>query len=51
MNERVFYKLLSIATPEDLEAQLSKERRFDPDLWVVERESRIGEHDLTVLLE
>ena len=51
VNERVFYKLLSVATSEDLEAQLSKEQRFDPDLWVVERESRIGEHDLTVLVE
>ena len=49
VNDRVFYKLLSAATQEDLEAQLSKEQRFDPDLWVVERESRIGEHDLTVV--
>ena len=51
VNERVFYKLLSVATSQDLETQLSKEQRFDPDLWVVERESRVGEHDLTVLVE
>ena len=49
VNERVFYKLLSIATQEDLDTQLSKEQRFDPDLWIVERENRTGEHDLTVV--
>ena len=49
VNDRVFYKLLSASTQEDLDTQLSKEQRFDPDLWVVERESRIGEHDLTVV--
>ena len=49
VNDRVFYKLLSAATQEDLEAQLSKEQRFDPDLWVLERESRTGEHGLNVV--
>ena len=49
VNERVFYALLTSATPEDLDEQLSKERRFDPDLWVVERESRTGEHGLNVV--
>ena len=49
VNERVFYKLLSVATQEDLEAHIIKEQRFDPDLWVVERESRTGEHGLSVV--
>ena len=49
VNDRVFYKLLSAGTQEDLEAQLSKEQRFDPDLWVLERESRTGEHGLNVV--
>ena len=49
MNERIFYALLTAGSQEDLDAQLSKEQRFDPDLWVVERESRTGEHGLSVV--
>lgn len=51
VNERVFYAFLSTATQEDLEVQLSKEQRFDPDLWIVERESRTGEHGLILVVE
>lgn len=51
VNERVFYALQSSVSQEDLELQLSKEKRFDPDLWIVERESRTGEHGLTVVSE
>ena len=50
-NERVFYALLSAGSQEELELQISKEQRFDPDLWVVERENRTGEHGLIVVSE
>ncbi|MEP1442991.1 MAG: DUF1491 family protein [Hyphomicrobiales bacterium] len=49
VNERVFYKLISQGSQEDLDTQLGKEQRFDTDLWVVERESRTGEHGLMVV--
>jgi hypothetical protein len=29
-------------TPAETEARLAKERRFDPDLWIVEVEDRDG---------
>lgn len=49
LNDRIFYALLTAGTPEDLDVLLSKEQRFDPDLWIVERESRAGEHGLIVV--
>jgi hypothetical protein len=29
-------------TPAEIEARLAKERRYDPDIWVVEVEDREG---------
>jgi len=48
-DERVFCAILSSATHDELAEKLIKEQRFDPDMWVVERESRTGEHGLTVV--
>lgn len=36
--------VLSEGTEQDVDAALSKQRAFDPDLWVVEVEDRQGRH-------
>jgi hypothetical protein len=36
--DRLFEKRLTSVSESEIEAQLSKERRFDPDIWVVEVE-------------
>jgi hypothetical protein len=33
-------------TPSDAEARLSRQVKFDPDIWIVETEKRDGEHGL-----
>jgi len=38
--DRVFSQLAAGATLADLETRLSSERRFDPDLWIVEIQDR-----------
>ncbi len=38
--DRVFIQLAAAATLSDLETRLSSERRFDPDLWIVEIQDR-----------
>lgn len=38
-DERMFSAVLTDADDEAIEARLEKERRFDPDLWVVEIEA------------
>ncbi len=35
----------------EVDARLAKERRFDSDLWIVEVESRTGEHLLDPVVE
>ncbi|MCW5695238.1 MAG: DUF1491 family protein [Bauldia sp.] len=41
-DERLFQRVAERATPADVEERLSRERRFDPDLWVVAVEDREG---------
>ncbi|CAN1508987.1 COG5447 Uncharacterized conserved protein [Rhabdaerophilaceae bacterium] len=45
ISERAFSRLHSDAfvTREFIEARLDKEMRFDPDLWIIEIESRDGQ--------
>ena len=38
--DRVFIRLAAGTTLPDLETRLSSERRFDPDLWIVEIQDR-----------
>ena len=38
--DRVFIQLAEKCTSADLETRLSSERRFDPDLWIVEIQDR-----------
>ena len=38
--DRVFIQLAAALTLPDLETRLSSERRFDPDLWIVEIQDR-----------
>ena len=38
--DRVFVRLAAAVTLPDLETRLSSERRFDPDLWIVEIQDR-----------
>lgn len=46
---RLFEPLL-VAVPEaETEERIARERRFDPDLWVVETEDRDGRSDLDVV--
>src|ERR1700719_2477940 len=42
--DRLFTRLHAplTGTPAEIEARLAKERRFDPDIWVVEVEDREG---------
>lgn len=47
--ERFFTAVLGGPTPvpeADLEARLVREQRFDPDIWIVEIEDRVGRHFL-----
>lgn len=47
-DERLFSCLLESASEEKIEERIEKEMRFDNDLWLVERESRVGCHDLLI---
>ena len=44
--ERRFVALLAQGTPLDAEERLTKEIRFDSDLWVIEIDDREGRHFL-----
>jgi hypothetical protein len=47
--DRLFTALVGGATPAadaDIEARLTREIRFDPDVWIVEVEDRKGRHFL-----
>ncbi len=44
--ERRFSPLLQGATPLDVEERLTKEVRFDSDLWIIEIDDRAGRHFL-----
>jgi hypothetical protein len=40
-DERRFMELLSTTDPAAVDARLEKERRFDPDIWIVELETAV----------
>ena len=42
--DRRFERLLAGATRAEAQARVASERRFDPDLWLVEVEDRQGRH-------
>ncbi|WP_210485601.1 DUF1491 family protein [Microvirga antarctica] len=44
--ERLFSAILVDATPLDVEERMTKEMKFDSDLWLVEVDDRIGRHFL-----
>ncbi len=51
--DRIFAPVLGGAAPAaeaDIEARLTREIRFDPDLWIVEIEDRAGRHFLEQVL-
>ena len=41
-SDRLFQRVLESAIAGAVEARIEKERRFDPDVWVVEVEDRAG---------
>ena len=46
-SDRIFAEIGSLSDdPAAVEQRLEKERRFDPDLWIVEIEDRAGRHFL-----
>ncbi|MEO1066049.1 MAG: DUF1491 family protein [Pseudomonadota bacterium] len=48
-DERAFHALVSAGEEDLIRQRLEKEARFDPDLWIIERESTAGRHDLTLV--
>ena len=46
---RVFELLMEKAPEYEVDERLARERGFDPDVWVVESESRDGSHGLDVI--
>jgi hypothetical protein len=44
--ERIFEPAQGTADSADIEARLTREIRFDPDLWIVEVEDKAGRHFL-----
>lgn len=47
---RVFERLMDAAPEFEVDERLRRERGFDPDAWIVESESREGDHDLDVVV-
>jgi hypothetical protein len=45
---RVFERLTERKPEADVDERLRRERRFDPDCWVVESEAPDGAHDLDI---
>ncbi len=46
--ERLFERVLKNASIGDVEEFLTKQERFDPDIWVIETESGAGEISLSL---
>jgi hypothetical protein len=49
--DRRFTLVVGRVTPLDVEERVGREQRFDPDLWLVEVETRDGRHFLDVARE
>ncbi len=49
--ERLFAPVLRGVTPLDVEERMTRELRFDPDLWLVEIDDREGRHFLDLAEE
>jgi hypothetical protein len=49
--ERLFTPVLQAVTPLDVEERMTRELRFDPDLWLVEVDDRAGRHFLDLASE
>lgn len=47
-DDRKFECALDTVNQEDIDAYLEKQKRFDPDLWVIETESGSGEISLSI---
>ncbi|WP_306262235.1 DUF1491 family protein [Pararhizobium sp. IMCC21322] len=47
-DSRIF-ELVLVSTEEQIEARLSSEKNFDPDIWVVEVENATGNHALRLV--
>jgi hypothetical protein len=43
-DERRFSLVLARVAPPDVEERVRREQRFDPDLWLLEVDSRLGRH-------
>jgi len=46
--ERMFVAVDGVDDAEAVQARLERERRFDPDLWIVDVEDRRGRHFLSL---
>ncbi|MGO4572835.1 DUF1491 family protein [Microvirga sp. 2TAF3] len=49
--ERLFSPVMQGAFPLDVEERMTRELRFDPDLWLVEVDDRAGRHFLDLVTE
>ena len=49
--ERLFARVLHAVTPLDVEERVTRELRFDSDLWLVEVDDRAGRHFLDLAPE
>jgi hypothetical protein len=49
--ERLFTPVLQAVTPLDVEERMTRELRFDSDLWLVEVDDRAGRHFLDLTSE
>ena len=49
--ERVFERRLTSKTGEEIDAVLDRERKFDPDLWIIELETDTPEDYLEIMAD
>ena len=47
-SERLFERVLESVTDDEKEEFLSRQKQFDPDIWIIETESGTGEISLTL---
>ncbi len=48
MDDRFFETVRSLASEDDIEAYLAKQKNFDPDIWIVETECRQGPPSINI---